>query len=56
MRPRLIAKPCIAAFVIGALLLPQSAEADVPRINQTKAIEIAKRTRTRSPRRAPITT
>ncbi len=42
MRPRLIAKPCIAAFVIGALLLPQSAGADVPRINQTKAIEIAK--------------
>jgi hypothetical protein len=42
MRLRLIAKPCIAAFVIGALLLPQSAGADVPRINQTKAIEIAK--------------
>ena len=42
MRPRLIATPCIAAFVIGALLLPQSAGADVPRINQTKAIEIAK--------------
>ena len=42
MRPRLIAKPCIAAFVIGALLLPQSAGADVQRINQTKAIEIAK--------------
>ena len=42
MRPRLIAKSCIAAFVIGALLLPQSAGADVPRINQTKAIEIAK--------------